>query len=82
MNPMKVEEVKDWLIPKSMIDVRSFLRLEGYYQRFVHNFSKIAGSLTKLMHKGEMYIWTDKCNNAFEELKIEINFCTNVDDIR
>ena len=47
----------------------SFIRLAGYYRRFVQDFSKIAAPLTKLTRKGEKYVWTEECASAFEELK-------------
>ena len=48
--------------------VRSFLGLAGYYRRFVQNFSKIAQPLAKLMRKDCKFLWTDVCENAFQEL--------------
>ncbi|XP_057977580.1 uncharacterized protein LOC131164422 [Malania oleifera] len=47
----KIEAVIDWVRPKSVQDVQSFLRLVGYYQRFVEEFSKLLGPLTRLMRK-------------------------------
>jgi len=35
----------------------------------VQDFSKIVGPLTKLTRKGENYVWTSECADAFEELK-------------
>jgi len=61
--------VKDWSVPKSVTEIRSFLGLTGYYRRFVQDFSKIAGPLTKLTWKGEKYVWTAECADVFEELK-------------
>lgn len=72
MDPKKIEVVKDWSIPKLVLEVRSFLGLAVYYRRFVQNFSKTAVPLTKLMCKGKRYIWIDECNNASEELKLRL----------
>jgi len=52
----KVQAVKDWPVPKSATEIRSFLGLAGYCQRFVHDFSKITGPLTKLTQKGKTYV--------------------------
>ena len=35
----------------------------------MQDFSRIAGPLTKLTQKGEKYVWTSECANAFEDLK-------------
>nr|GEX23030.1 putative reverse transcriptase domain-containing protein [Tanacetum cinerariifolium] len=48
VDPCKIEAVKNWKAPRTLTDVRSFLRLAGYYRRFIKNFSKIAKSLTIL----------------------------------
>ena len=34
--------------PKNVTEVRSFLGLVGYYQRFVEGFSKLAMPMTRL----------------------------------
>jgi hypothetical protein len=46
VDPGKVKEVLDWKSPTSMSEVQSFLRLAGYYQHFIPNFSKVAKSIT------------------------------------
>jgi len=48
VDPRKVQAVKDWPTSKSVTEIRSFLALAGYYQRFVQDFSRIAGPMTKL----------------------------------
>jgi hypothetical protein len=44
----KVQEVLDWKSPRLVTQIFSFLRLVGYYRRFILNFSKIAKPMTKL----------------------------------
>ena len=34
-DPAKVQAVKDWKVPESVTDIRSFLGLAGYYCRFI-----------------------------------------------
>jgi hypothetical protein len=49
VDPSKVQEVHDWKSPKSVTQIRSFLKLAEYYHRFIPNFSKIAKPMTKLL---------------------------------
>ncbi|GJS50467.1 putative reverse transcriptase domain-containing protein [Tanacetum coccineum] len=55
--------------PTSVTEVRSFLGLAGYYRRFVEGFSRLALPLTKLMRKGEKFVWNEEREKSFEELK-------------
>ncbi|GJU88314.1 putative reverse transcriptase domain-containing protein [Tanacetum coccineum] len=48
VDPAKIESIKDWASPKTPMEIRQFLGLAGYYQRFIEGFSKIAKSITKL----------------------------------
>ena len=52
VNLTKIEVIVSWKLPRNVIEVRSFLGLAGYYQRFVKGFSVIASTLTKLLRKG------------------------------
>jgi hypothetical protein len=65
----KVRDVLDRKPPKSVHQVRSFLGLAGYYQRFIPNFSKISKSITELLKKGNKYVWSKDCDEAFLTLK-------------
>ena len=39
VDPEKVEAVMGWKRPKSVFEIRSFLRLAGHYKRFSEDFS-------------------------------------------
>jgi hypothetical protein len=49
--------------------VRIFLGLDGYYQRFILNFSKIAKPITDLLKKGEKYVWNPEHDETLQTLK-------------
>ena len=51
VDPKKVEAVVHWPKPTSVIEIRSFLWLAGYYKKSIKDFSKIAAPLTKLTKK-------------------------------
>jgi len=46
-----------------------FLGMAGYYRKFCHQFSSIAEPLTTLLKAEVNFIWTDMCQDAFEEIK-------------
>jgi hypothetical protein len=69
VDPSKVRDVLDWEPPKSVHQVRSFLGLAGYYQRFIPNFSKISKPVTEQLKKGTNYVWSKECDEAFQTLK-------------
>ncbi|GKA49509.1 hypothetical protein Tco_0742582 [Tanacetum coccineum] len=65
----KIEAVKNWTSPTIPTEIRQFLGLAGYYQRFIKDFSKIAKSLTELTQKNKKYIWAENQESAFQLLK-------------
>jgi hypothetical protein len=69
IDPGKVRDVLDWKPPTSVAQVRSFLGLVGYYWRFILNFSKISKPITELLKKGNKYMWSKDCDEAFNTLK-------------
>jgi hypothetical protein len=69
VEPSKVKEVLDWKSPISVSEVRSFLGLASYSQWFISNFSKIAKLITELLKKGNKYVKSDACDEAFKNLK-------------
>jgi hypothetical protein len=68
MDPTKVKEIVAWSIPTTVIEVRSFLGLAGYYRRFIEGFSKIAKPMTSLLEKGREFKWDEKCQDNFDQL--------------
>jgi hypothetical protein len=69
VDPGKVKEVLKWKPPMTVSEIRSFHGLAGYYRRFILNFSKIAKPITELLKKGNKYIWSEACDEAFKHLK-------------
>ncbi|XP_060200317.1 uncharacterized mitochondrial protein AtMg00860-like [Lycium barbarum] len=69
VDPYKIQAIVEWKLPKSPTEVRSFLGLAGYYRRFVKGLSIIACPLTKLLRKDVKFVWDDKCQKSFENLK-------------
>jgi hypothetical protein len=69
INPSKFQEVLDWKSPRLVTQIRSFLKLAGYYHRFIPNFSKIAKPITQLLEKEVKFKWSPQCEDAFLTLK-------------
>ena len=69
IDPEKVKAVVEWTRPTSVFEIWSFLRLAGYYQRFIKGFSKLSRPLTALTRKNARFVWTDECEQFFQELK-------------
>ena len=67
----KLQAIREFPIPRTKKQIRSFLGITGYYRRFIPNFASIAVPLTDLTRKSEpeKLAWTPKCSEAFEKLK-------------
>ena len=69
VDPKKIAAVVNWSSPRNAAEICSFLGLASYYRRFVKGFSTIASPLTKLPRKDVRFVWTEECENSFQELK-------------
>lgn len=68
-DPEKIRAVKDFPVPKSVTQVRSFLGLANYYRRFIKSFADIANPMNKLLKKGTNFYWDEEQQKSFEALK-------------
>ena len=80
VDPKKIRAIKKWPVPKDVIDVRSFMGITSYYQRFIEEFSRIVNPITSLQKKGKKFEWSQKCEDSFKNVKNIINHCTNLKD--
>ena len=69
VDPAKIEAAMRWEVPRSPTEIRSFLGLAGYYQRFIKDFSKIVVPLTKMTRKGVAFSWGPEQQSSFETLR-------------
>jgi hypothetical protein len=59
--------------PSTQKEVRSFLVHDGYYRRFIKNFSKLASPLFFLLTKDVDFHWTNNCELSFVDLKHKLS---------
>jgi hypothetical protein len=68
----KIKAVREWTPPQNVSQVRSFLGLAGFYQRFVKDFSTIAAPINELTKKEVPFKWGEAQQKVFEELKMKL----------
>src|SRR5271156_2548103 len=69
MDPVKVAGITDWPTPKTIKDVRSFLRFGNYYRRFIHAYGDLTKPLNDLLKKNTQFEWTPERQETFDILK-------------
>ena len=69
MDPMKLNGICNWPIPKNIKQVHSFLGFGNFYWHFIQKFSKLTQLLNKLLQKDQPFIWDDAAQKAFDEMK-------------
>ncbi|GBG79191.1 hypothetical protein CBR_g28908 [Chara braunii] len=65
----KIQAIQEWSELRNVTDVRSFLGLVGYYQRFIKGYSKIAAHLTKLQCEDWPFDLGEDAWESFLDLK-------------
>ncbi|GBG59186.1 hypothetical protein CBR_g32201 [Chara braunii] len=65
----KIQAVREWPEPRNVTDVRSFLGLAGYYERFIKGYSKIAAHLNKLQCEDRSFDFGEEARGSFFALK-------------
>ena len=69
VNDEKIKIVKDFPVPRTQKQIKSFLGLAAYYKKFVRQFSQISAPMRHLLQKDVEFVWTDDCQKSFESLK-------------
>jgi hypothetical protein len=64
----KIHIITQIIIPSSQKEVCIFLGHDGYYRRFIPNFTSLATPLFKLLSKEDEFKWDDECQISFEIL--------------
>ncbi|RVW27359.1 Retrovirus-related Pol polyprotein from transposon opus [Vitis vinifera] len=65
----KVELIVKLPSPTTVKEVRQFLGHAGFYRRFIKDFSKLSKPLCELLAKDAKFIWDERCQKSFDQLK-------------
>ncbi|GJR29289.1 putative reverse transcriptase domain-containing protein [Tanacetum coccineum] len=78
VDPAKIESIKDWASPKTPTEIRQFLGLAGYYQRFSEGFSKIANAPILALPKGskDFVVYCDASHKGLCAILMQRGKCT------
>lgn len=71
-NPEKVRAIAEFPQPRTIRQLRRFLGLTGWYQRFINNYSSECAPLTDLKGSAEKFQWNDEAQAAFVNLKSKL----------
>ena len=69
MNPEKIDIIKNWPTPQTILHIQQFLGLTGYYRKFIENYASISAPMLELIKKEPKWLWTTKHQSAFDALK-------------
>ena len=69
MDDNKMQVIQERDPPTKVPQLKSFLDLVNYYQRFIKGYSTEVASLTNLLKKNKAWAWDKKWQQAFEDLK-------------
>lgn len=70
--PDKIQAIVDCKKPNDVSELRTFLGLINYYQKFIPDLSSKLFPLNELLQKDKPFVWSKKCHNTFNKLKDEI----------
>nr|CAN60792.1 hypothetical protein VITISV_015829 [Vitis vinifera] len=65
----KVELIVKLPSPTTVKGVRQFLGHAGFYRRFIKDFFNLSKPLCELLAKDAKFIWDERCQKSFDQLK-------------
>jgi RNase H-like domain found in reverse transcriptase len=69
MDAVKLGGIRDWPVPTTLKQTRSFLGFGNFYRKFIFHYSKLARPLNDLTKKDKKFEWTTECQEAFDTMK-------------
>ena len=68
-NPEKVKVIREMSPPTTVKAVRSLLGMTGYYRSLIQGYADLAAPLTELTRKNQRFVWTERHQKSFEQLR-------------
>nr|GEU83270.1 transposon Ty3-I Gag-Pol polyprotein [Tanacetum cinerariifolium] len=68
----KFQAIRDWPVPQSIQQVKSFHDLAFFYRRFIKNFSTIVSPMTEVT-RFKTFTWTPQDQKTFDEIKQQLS---------
>jgi archaellum component FlaC len=65
----KIQSILKCKRPENVSELRTFLGLANYYNKFIKNLATLLHPLNKLLQKGSMFNWSPSCESSFQKIK-------------
>ena len=65
----KIKAITKLQPPKNVRQVQKFLGMVNYHRNHIARFAEIAAPLYELTHKKAKFVWSEACQNSFQQLK-------------
>jgi len=69
MDPKKIANVAEFMMPASKEMLQSWLGLMSYYRHFIRNYAQRASPLTQIASPSARFIWHDDAQRAMNDLR-------------
>jgi len=69
-DPAKILSITDFPTPNCVRDVRSFLGLCGYYNKFIPRYANIVRPLWSLTKNSVAFVWSPEAEQSFHDIKL------------
>lgn len=74
-DPERIKGIVDFPRPTTVRQIRRFLGMAGWYQRYINNYSSIAAPITDLLKASDKFKWTSEAQESFDALKHSLTTC-------
>ena len=69
MDLERIHTVAEWPIPESVLDIQVFLGFSNFYHYFIEGYSRVVLPITRLLRKGQLFVWSAEEQASFDKLK-------------